>query len=329
MSTTTTRTPTTTDVETFLGQVAADAATVFHAATVVLGDKLGLYTALADGGPATPGELADRTGCDERYLQDWLCAQVASGYCGHDPATGRFALSPAQATVLADETSPAFAAGLMALAAAVMKDEGRLGRDAFRTGAGIAWHDHHPDLFSGTERLFKPGYVANLVPSWIPALDGVEAKLTAGATVAGIGCGHGASTIVMAEAYPRSTFVGSDYHDGSIETARVRVAAAGVADRVRFETAAAARIPEQADREQNGTPALSQLAFLYRDMAEMERRNGRAGRLGATGVRFPGYGGNRTPETRRAAVEAFSWGRPRPRRRSWERARSWSRRRRA
>jgi SAM-dependent methyltransferase len=243
MTTTTPPAPSPSDVETFLGQVAADAAAVFHAATVVLGDKLGLYAALADGGPATAHELAERTGCDERYLREWLCAQVASGYCGHDPATGRFGLSPAQATVLADETSPAFAAGLMGLAAAVIKDEERLGRDAVRSGAGVAWHDHHPDLFSGTERLFKPGYVANLVPAWIPALDGVEAKLRAGATVADVGCGHGASTIVMAEAYPQSTFVGFDYHAESIETARKRAAAAGVADRVRFETAAAADFP--------------------------------------------------------------------------------------
>jgi SAM-dependent methyltransferase len=232
------------DVETFLGQVATDAAAVFHAATVLLGDKLGLYKALADGGPATPAELAARTGCDERYLREWLHAQVASGYCGHDPASGTFALSPAQAAVLADDTSPAFVTGIFSLAAACIKDEERVGRAAFRTGAGIAWHDHHHDLFSGTERLFKPGYIANLVASWIPALDGVEAKLTAGASVADIGCGYGASTIVMAQAYPRSSFVGFDYHAESIEVARRRAAEAGVADRVRFETAAAADIPE-------------------------------------------------------------------------------------
>jgi 2-polyprenyl-3-methyl-5-hydroxy-6-metoxy-1,4-benzoquinol methylase len=228
------------EIDAFLGQVAADAAATFHAATVVLGDKLGLYKALADGGPATPAELAERTGCDARYLQEWLHAQVASGYCGHDPASGRFSLSPAQATVLTDESSPAFATGLMQVAAVVIKDEERLARDAVRTGAGVGWHEHHEDLFSATERLFKPGYLANLVESWIPALDGVEAKLQAGATVADIGCGHGASTIVMAQAYPNSTFVGSDYHAESIEVANKRAAEAGVADRVRFEVASAA-----------------------------------------------------------------------------------------
>ena len=242
MSTTNT-TPDPAELEAFLGQVATDAAATFHAATVVLGDKLGLYRSLAEGGPATPEELAERTGCDARYLQEWLHAQVASGYAGHDPATGRFSLSPAQATVLADETSPAFAAGMMQLAAVAMKDEERLGRDAVRTGAGVAWADHHHDLFSGTERLFKPGYLANLVESWIPALDGVEAKLQAGAKVADIGCGHGASTIVLAQAYPNSTFVGSDYHAESIDVARKRAAEAGVADRVRFEVASAADFP--------------------------------------------------------------------------------------
>ncbi len=232
-----------TTVEEFLGQVATDAAAVFHAATVVLGDKLGLYKALAEGGPATPAELAARTGCDERYLQEWLHAQVASGYCGYEPDSGRFGLSPAQATVLADETSPAFAAGMMALAAAIIKDEERLGRPAFRTGSGVGWHEHHDDLFSGTERLFKPGYVANLVSSWIPALEGVESKLRAGARVADVGCGYGASTIVMALAYPASTFVGFDYHEKSVEGANKRAAEAGVADRVRFQTAAADDFP--------------------------------------------------------------------------------------
>ena len=230
-------------VEAFLGQVATDAAAVFHAATVVLGDKLGLYKALAEGGPTTPGELAARTGCDERYLREWLHAQAASGYCRHDAATDLFSLAPAQATVLADDTSPAFAAGMMALAAAIIKDEERLGRNAVRTGAGVGWHEHHQDLFDGTERLFKPGYVANLVSSWIPSLDGVEAKLEAGARVADIGCGYGASTIVMAQAYPRSTFAGFDYHPESIDIARARAREAGVADRVRFQATTAAEFP--------------------------------------------------------------------------------------
>lgn len=173
----------TTDVEAFLGQVASDAATAFHAATVVLGDKLGLYRALAEGGPATADELATRAGCDARYLREWGNAQVAAGYCDHDAATGRYSLNAAQAAVLADETLPTFAAGMMSLAGVLFKDEEHLGREAVRTGSGVGWRDHHDDLFSGTERLFKPGYVANLVNSWIPALDGVAERLTEGADV--------------------------------------------------------------------------------------------------------------------------------------------------
>lgn len=230
-------------VEQFLGQVAGDAATAFHAATVLLGDKLGLYRALAVGGPATAEELAERTGCDARYLHEWANAQVAAGYAGYDEASGRISLSPAQATVLTDEASPAFAAGLMELAGVLFKDEERLVRDAVRRGEGVGWHEHHHDLFHATERLFKPGYVGSLVTSWIPTLDGVAERLTAGATVADVGCGHGASTIVMAQAFPDSTFIGFDYHADSIETARKRASEAGVADRVRFEVAGAADYP--------------------------------------------------------------------------------------
>ncbi|HEX7168715.1 MAG TPA: class I SAM-dependent methyltransferase [Acidimicrobiales bacterium] len=230
-------------LDAFLGQVASDAAAAFHAATVVLGDKLGLYKALADGGPATPAELAARTGCDARYLEEWANAQITAGYCEYDAATGRLSLSPAQATVLTDDTHPAFAAGLISLAAVLFKDEERLIRAAVRDGAGVSWHDHHHDLFGATERLFKPGYVANLVESWIPALDGVADKLTAGARVADIGCGHGASTIVLAQAFPNSTFAGFDYHPESIEVARQRAVEAGVEDRVTFEVASAADFP--------------------------------------------------------------------------------------
>ncbi|HVE62264.1 MAG TPA: class I SAM-dependent methyltransferase [Mycobacteriales bacterium] len=235
-----TTTTETTDLDAFLSQVVGDAATAFHAATVILGDKLGLYKALASGGPATPQELAARTQCDARYLQEWADAQVAAGYCAHDPGSGRISLTPAQAEVLTDESSPAFAAGMLSIAGVLFKDEERLLRQAVRTGAGVGWHEHHQDLFDGTERLFKPGYVGNLVSSWIPALDGVEARLVAGGSVADIGCGHGASTIVLAQAYPKSTFLGVDYHAESIEVARKRAAEAGVADRVRFEVASAA-----------------------------------------------------------------------------------------
>lgn len=229
-----------TRVEEFLGQVASDAATAFHAATVVLGDALGLYAALAEA-PATAAELADRTGCDERYLQEWANAQVAADYCRLVDA--RYELPPEHAEVLTNRNSPAYAAALFTVAAVAMKDEERLVRDAVRTGRGVGWHEHHEDLFSGTERLFKPGYLANLTESWIPALDGVEALLHAGATVADVGCGHGASTIVMAEAYPRSTFVGFDNHAESIAVARTRAEEAGVSDRVRFEVASADDYP--------------------------------------------------------------------------------------
>ena len=223
------------EVEAFLVQVAVDTATAFHTATVIVGDKLGLYKALAQG-PATAEQLADRTGCDARYLREWANAQVAAGYCGYDPETAEYSLSPAQAAVLADETSPAFAAGMSYVAGSMFRDESRVS-EAIRTSTGVGWHEHHEYLFNGTERLFKPGYVANLVESWIPALDGVADKLARGAKVVDIGCGHGASTIVLARAFPNSTFVGTDYHAESIDTARKRAAEAGVADRVTFEVA--------------------------------------------------------------------------------------------
>ena len=241
--TTTDTAPTPEAVEEFLGKVALDAAATFHAATVLLGDNLGLFKALAEGGPATADELASRTGCDARYLGEWVNAQIAAGYCEHDPQTGRVSLNPAQAAVLADETSPAFAGGLFAVAGAAFKDEERLNREAVRSGGGVGWHEHHTDLFRGTERLFKPGYIGNLVSSWIPSLDGVEEKLQAGATVADVGCGHGASTIVLAQAFPNCRITGYDYHAESIEVARKRAADAGVADRVQFEVAGAADYP--------------------------------------------------------------------------------------
>lgn len=227
-----------TELDNFVHKFAIDLGAVAHAATIVVGDKLGLYKALAEQGPSTAADLAKATGCDERYLQEWLSAQAASEYAHYDPATGRFHLDEVQAACLADESSPAFLAGGMSVVSSMHKDEPTV-LEAFRTGAGVGWHEHHDDLFVGTERFFRPGYVANLVPGWIPALDGVEAKLRAGATVADIGCGHGASTILLAEAYPKSTFVGSDYHAPSIDQARKRAAEAGVADRVGFEVAAA------------------------------------------------------------------------------------------
>jgi SAM-dependent methyltransferase len=246
MTTTDTHTHTSTasaaEIEAFTGRFVTDLAAVAHAATVVIGDKLGLYGALAQLGPSSPAELAAATGCDERYLLEWLSAQAASGYAHYDPVSERFHLDAVQAACLADETLPTFLAGGMAVASSMHKDEERL-TSAYRGGGGVGWHEHHHDLFDGTERFFRPGYVANLVGSWIPALDGVDARLRAGARVADVGCGHGASTIVMAQAYPASQFVGFDYHAASIDTARERAREAGVADRVRFEAAPADGFP--------------------------------------------------------------------------------------
>jgi SAM-dependent methyltransferase len=204
-----------------IGKFVTDFGAAMHAATVVIGDKLGLYT---------------------RLVEEWLNAQFVSGYSNYDPETGEFHLSEEQAAVLADDSTPAFLAGAMTIAAAVFKDEERV-REAFKSGKGLGWHEHDHDLFHGTERLFKPGYLGNLVSAWIPALDGVEAKLETGAKVADIGCGHGSSTILLAQQYPASTIIGFDYHEESIETARKRAAEAGVADRVRFEVGSAQDFP--------------------------------------------------------------------------------------
>ena len=224
-------------VEEFAGRFLGDLAAVLHAATVVLGDKLGLYRALAELGSATPETLAERTGVIARYVREWLSAQAASEYCHYDPTDGTFHLDEAQAMCLADESSPAFLVGGMAVASSVHKDEDTL-TARFRTGEGVGWHEHHHDLFVGTERFFRPAYVNQLVTSWVPALDGVVAKLEAGGRVADIGCGHGASTIELAKAFPQATITGFDYHEASIETARQRAAEAGLTDRVRFEVAA-------------------------------------------------------------------------------------------
>jgi SAM-dependent methyltransferase len=224
------------------GRVAVDFGAALHAATVVVGDRLGLYRALAAHGPVDGAGLAAATGLDRRLVEEWLRAQFVSGYCCADPEAGTFWLDAEQTALLADESDPACMVGAMSIAAALVKDEERV-REAFRTGRGMGWQEHHPDLFDGTERLFRPGYAANLVQAWIPALDGVGARLEAGAVVADVGCGHGASTILMAQAYPRSTFLGVDLHGASVERARERAAAAGVGDRVRFVVAGADDYP--------------------------------------------------------------------------------------
>lgn len=225
-------------LQAFLDRYAADQAAAMHAATVVVGDQLGLYRALAEGGPQTVDALASATGCQPRLLREWLLAQVASAYCEHDPATGRFWLTAEQAACLAESTSPTFVAGGSLVGSAVHKDTELL-RQAFTRDGSIPWAVHHPDLFAGTQRFFGTAYRANLVSHWLPALDGVVDKLTAGARVADLGCGHGVSLILLAQAYPASTFAGFDNHPESVEAARRAAAQAGVGDRVRFEVAGA------------------------------------------------------------------------------------------
>ena len=225
-------------VHAFVEKAVGDLGGALTASLVVIGDKLGLYRAMGDSEPVTPAELAERTGTSERCVREWLAAQAASGYLTYDAATGRYTLPAEHALALVHEDSPAFIIGGFQTMTAAMRAEAKV-TEAFRTGAGVGWHEHDPGLFEGCERFFRPGYNANLVSTWIPALDGVQAKLESGARVADIGCGFGASTIIMAKAFPRSTFVGFDYHRQSVERARERAAAAGVADRTRFEVASA------------------------------------------------------------------------------------------
>ena len=214
-----------------------DLGAAVHAALAVIGDKLGLYRALADAEPLTSAELAEETDTAERYVREWLRSQAAGGYVTYHPETERYSLSPEQAFVLADRNSPVFMPGAFQLVTSAARIEPTL-TEAFRTGEGVGWHEHDQNVFHGTERFFGPSYGANLT-DWIAALDGVEATLTAGGRVADVGCGHGAPTIRMAEAYPESTVVGIDYHEESIAVARERAEAAGVADRVSFEVATA------------------------------------------------------------------------------------------
>jgi 2-polyprenyl-3-methyl-5-hydroxy-6-metoxy-1,4-benzoquinol methylase len=214
----------------------------FQSALAVIGDKLGLYKALAGAGTLTSEELAERTGTNERYVREWLASQAAGGYVSYEAATGGFYLTEEQALVLTDENGPVFLPGAFQLALATVRSEPRIAT-AFKTGEGVGWHEHDAGLFGGTERFFRPGYATNLVGSWIPALEGLEAKLKAGGKVADVGCGLGASTILMAQAYPKSTFVGFDYHQSSVEQARSKAHAAGVSDRVSFEVAKAKDYP--------------------------------------------------------------------------------------
>jgi SAM-dependent methyltransferase len=224
----------------FMGKLVTDMGGAAMIANVILGEELGLYRAMADGVPVAPEELATKTGCNARLIREWLSAHAAAGYVEH--AEGRFRLPPEQALALASEDSPVFVAGGAVVLAALFLDKDKL-VSAMRSNGALAWGDHHPCMFGGTERFFRPGYRAHLVSEWLPALDSVVPKLEAGATVADVGCGHGASTVILAQAYPASRFFGFDYHVPSIETAKQRAADGGVADRVTFARATAKTYP--------------------------------------------------------------------------------------
>ena len=227
-----------------MGKLVGDLGATLSGVLVLLGDHLGIYKAMADGKPGTPKQIAKKTKLNERYLREWLSAQAAAGLVDYDAATATFSLNPEQSFALAQEGSPAFFAGAFQLAQAMWLDEPKVAA-AFKSVKGDGWHQHSTCLFKGTERFFRPGYNANLVSSWIPALDGVEKKLKAGASVADVGCGHGASTILMAQAYPKSRFFGFDYHAPSIARAKQAAKQAGVDKRITFQKASAKDFPEQ------------------------------------------------------------------------------------
>lgn len=225
-----------------VGKLVGDLGAAIAGAGILLGDRLGIYKAMADGTPVTSSDLAKKTGLHERYLREWLSGQAASGYIDYHADKNTFSLSPEQATAFAEEDSPAFIAGAFDIVQSTYLDEPKVA-DAFRTGKGVGWHEHSKCLFSGNERFSRPRYNANLVQNWIPALDGVEAKLKSGAKVADVGCGNGASTVVMAQAYPKSQFFGFDYYQPSLDRAANLAKEAGVGDRITFEQASAKDFP--------------------------------------------------------------------------------------
>jgi len=229
-------------LEAFMGQAVTDVGAVISAPLVILGEKLGLYKAMAGAGPLTSQEVAERSGTAERYVREWLRNQAAGGYVTYEPDSDRYTLPDEQALALADEESPFYILGIYDSIASLYADEDKI-LEAFRSGEGMGWHEHDQRLFRGTERFFRPGYRGHLVGAWIPALEGVQEKLERGATVADVGCGHGASTIIMAEAFPNSEFFGFDYHQASIERAREAAAAAGVSGRISFSVASAKDYP--------------------------------------------------------------------------------------
>jgi SAM-dependent methyltransferase len=229
-------------LEAFMGQAVTDMGAIISAPLFVIGEKLGLYKAMAHAGPLSSEEVAERAGVAERPVREWLRNQAAGGYVTYDVESDRYELPDEQALALAEEESPFYILGVYDSIASLYADENKI-IDAFRSGKGMGWHEHDPRLFHGTERFFKPGYRLHLVDEWIPALDGMQEKLERGVRVADVGCGHGASTVLMAEAFPESEFVGFDYHEASIQQARERAAEAGIDDRVRFEVAAAQDYP--------------------------------------------------------------------------------------
>src|SRR5271169_6077139 len=225
----------------FIGRFVGDLGAAVGTGMVVIGERLGLYKALAER-PMTSAELAAKTRTDERYVREWLSSQAAGGYVTYNEQTRKFSLSEEQAFTLANEESPAYLPGAFKLALGSLAAVPRI-TEAFRSGAGMGWNEHDEDVFHGCEKFFRPSYAANLISSWIPSLHGVQAKLEAGARVADVGCGKGASTVLMAKAFPKSQFFGFDYHDQSIEAARESARRNGVADRVTFNVAKAKEFP--------------------------------------------------------------------------------------
>ena len=226
----------------FLGQVIGELGATVNAGLIVIGDRLGLYKAMAGAGPINSAELAEKTRTNERYVREWLNAQAAGGFVSYDPTTQRFELPPEQAMALADEDSPAFVGGAFELATATLLATPHI-QEVFQSGAGFGWHEHDLGVSTGCERFFRPGYNANLVSAWLPALDGVEEKLRVGATVADVGCGLGASSRLMAKSYPRSQVTGYDYHKESIDLARRKAKDAGLSDNLKFEVSPAQKFP--------------------------------------------------------------------------------------
>ncbi len=226
----------------FLGKVVTDFGATMSSMLGFIGMKLGLYEALADSDGMTSAELAEKTGTTERYIREWLLNQAAGGYLEYDPTSAKYSLLPEQAVALTDETSPFYVGGGFYLVKALLNAQPRIS-ESFKSGGGMLWGEHDPDLFVGTEKFFRPGYTGFLVNNWIPALTGIKEKLEKGGKVADVGCGHGASTVIMAQAFPNSEFYGFDYHDASIEKARKNAEKAGVSDRVKFEVATAQNFP--------------------------------------------------------------------------------------